>query len=205
MEYDRRLKLMNAPLRWLGENTRILRGRCRQQLAWLVIPAVIMLLAACFSQETVRDHKVTPLPTSPQVSAAAEQVQEKAQEPTSTGAKADTPTFETATKPAGGSAELVAQGQALFAGAGGCGACHTVNGVTAGLVGPDLSHLGTDAASRNPGMTARDYIEESIRAPEAFVASGVERAIPGIMTQAITSGLSDDQVNALVEFLLAQK
>ena len=105
----------------------------------------------------------------------------------------------------GGSDALIALGQELFAGAGGCGACHTVGGVSAGAVGPDLSHLGTDAGSRKPGTAAKEYIEESIRNPEAFVASGVDRAIPGIMTSALTGGLSDDQVASLVEFLLAQK
>ena len=73
------------------------------------------------------------------------------------------------------------------------------------MVGPDLSHLGTDAAERKPGMSAEDYIFESIRDPEAFVAPGVPRAIPGIMTAGITAGLSDDEVNALVDFLMAQK
>ena len=96
-------------------------------------------------------------------------------------------------------------GEALFAGSGGCGACHTIDGVSAGLVGPDLSKIGADAASRKTGMSARDYIEESIRDPEAFVAEGVERAIPGIMTKAITSGLADDEIEALVDFLADQK
>ena len=54
-------------------------------------------------------------------------------------------------------------------------------------------------------MSARDYIEESIRDPEAFVAEGVERAIPGIMIKAITSGLTDDDIAALVDFLAGQK
>ena len=96
-------------------------------------------------------------------------------------------------------------GQEIFLGGGACGACHTVEGVSLGLVGPDLSHLGTDAAERKPGMSAEDYIFESIRDPEAFVATGVERAIPGIMTAGITAGLSDEEVQALVDFLLAQK
>jgi cytochrome c oxidase subunit 4 len=107
--------------------------------------------------------------------------------------------------PPGGGGQLVAQGQALFTGKGGCMACHTVEGVAAGMVGPDLTHIGTDAANRKPGMSARDYITESIRTPEAFVATGVERAIPGVMTSALTSSLSDNEVEALVEFLLAQK
>ena len=101
--------------------------------------------------------------------------------------------------------DLVAQGQAIFTGKGGCLACHTIEGITTGLVGPELTHIGTNAAERRPGMSARDYISESIREPEAFVAEGVERAIPGLMTTATTASLSDDEVAALVEFLLAQK
>ena len=66
----------------VGEATIILRGQWRQPLAWLVMPAMIVLLAACFSQETVKDHKVTPLPTSLQATAAAEHEEEKVQEPT---------------------------------------------------------------------------------------------------------------------------
>ena len=101
----------------------------------------------------------------------------------------------------------VGQGQQSFAGAGSCIACHTIQGVPAavGVVGPELTHVGTDAATRKPGTSARDYITESIRDPEAFVAEGVERAVPNIMTQALTAGLSDAEVESLVEFLLAQK
>jgi hypothetical protein len=54
-------------------------------------------------------------------------------------------------------------------------------------------------------MSAQAYITESIRDPEAFVATGVPRAIPGVMTRAITAGLSDSEVQGLVAFLLAQK
>lgn len=98
-----------------------------------------------------------------------------------------------------------ADGQTLFTGKGICATCHTIEGVATGLIGPDLTHIGTDAATRQPGVSAQDYLTESIRQPEAFVAEGVERAIPGLMTSAITASLSDDEVGALVEFLLAQK
>ena len=54
-------------------------------------------------------------------------------------------------------------------------------------------------------MSARDYIMESIMDPEAFVAPGVPNALPGLMTKAITASLSADEVEALTEFLLAQK
>ena len=102
-------------------------------------------------------------------------------------------------------ADLVAQGQAIFAGSGGCMACHAVEGIANGMLGPDLTHIGTEAATRKPETSAHDYITESIKEPEAFVATDVERANPGIMTSALTSSLSDSDVEALVEFLLAQK
>ncbi len=84
-------------------------------------------------------------------------------------------------------------------------ACHTIEGISAGLVGPDLTHIGSEASGRISGVSAEDYLIESIRNPEAFVAEGVERAIPGLMTSAITANLTDQQVEALVQFLLAQQ
>ena len=111
------------------------------------------------------------------------------------------------TPPESGSAggpDLVALGEAVFTG-GSCAGCHAIDGKTVGAVGPDLTHLGTDAADRKGDLSAREYIEESIRAPEAFVATGVERAIAGVMTSGLTASLSDADIDALVEFLLAQK
>ena len=83
-----------------------------------------------------------------------------------------------------------------------CSQCHAIEGVAIGLIGPDQSHIATDAATRKPGMSAEEYIRESIVAPESFVAVGVERAVTGLMTTAITSGLTDEQVDALVAFLM---
>ena len=100
MEYIRRLKMTNTPLRRLGETTRLLRARWQLPLAWLAIPAVMLLLAAC-SQELVRDHKVTPVPTSAQATVAAtmEQVPEPVQEPTAVPAVQATETVPS--KPSG--------------------------------------------------------------------------------------------------------
>ena len=96
-------------------------------------------------------------------------------------------------------------GETIFAGLGGCGACHTIEGLTVAGVGPELTHIGTDSASRKPGLSPREYIEESIRSPEVFVAEGVERAMPGLMTSGITAHLTDGQVDALVDFLVSKK
>ena len=92
-------------------------------------------------------------------------------------------------------------GREIFLGSGGCAACHTIDGISEGIIGPDLTHLGVDAANRKPGMSAEEYIFESIRNPEAFVAPDVNRAIPGIMTVGITELFSDNEVQALVDFL----
>ena len=86
-----------------------------------------------------------------------------------------------------------------------CYQCHRIEGLTEGLIGPDNTQIGTWAATRKPGLSAAEYIEESIRNPEVYVTEDVERATAGLMTTAITEGLTDEQVNALVAFLLAQK
>ena len=86
-----------------------------------------------------------------------------------------------------------------------CSDCHLVEGITQGLIGPDHTHLGTQAADRKPGLSAEEYIRESIMDPEVFISPDVERATAGLMVTSITEGLTNDQVDALVAFLLAQK
>ena len=141
---------------------------------------LVLLLALACGGAAPADTPVPPQPTTP---------------PPAT----DTPTADT---PTVGPVD----GKAIFTGSvGGCAACHTIEGVTTGLVGPDLTHIGTDAETRKPGLSAEEYIFESIRKPEVFVAEGVERATPGLMTAVLTARLTDGQVDALVEFLLKQK
>ena len=84
-----------------------------------------------------------------------------------------------------------------------CSQCHTIEGVSAGVIGPDQTHIGREAATRKPGMSAEEYIRESIRDPEKFICPPeVPRCTPGLMTNAITQGLTKDQVDAMVAFLL---
>jgi cytochrome c oxidase subunit IV len=98
-------------------------------------------------------------------------------------------------------AELAAQGQAVFTGKGGCGACHTIEGISSGMVGPNLTQIGTTAAERKPGLSAEQYIRESIENPGAFVVEGFPPAMPANIRQNMT----DAEFEALVAFLLAQK
>ncbi|MBI2872571.1 MAG: cytochrome c [Chloroflexi bacterium] len=107
----------------------------------------------------------------------------------------------TATPTSGAPGTPKADGKQLFVEKG-CAACHTISGVsTAGVVGPDLTHIGTGAATRKPGVSAEAYIRESIENPNAFVVSGFAA---GVMP-ALRSAMTDEQYEALVAFLLAQK
>ena len=56
--------------------------------------------------------------------------------------------------------------------AGGCIACHTIPEIpgAVGQIGPDLSNIGVDGATRVAGYSAEEYILESIMDPEAFIA-----------------------------------
>ena len=96
--------------------------------------------------------------------------------------------------------EPVADGAALFRSKG-CASCHT-GPDSAALIGvaPSLADVATWAGSRQPGVSAEDYVRESITAPGSFVSpaftpSGPIAAMPGI-------AVSPVEVDALVDYLL---
>ena len=70
------------------------------------------------------------------------------------------------------------------------------------LVGPSMATIGADAGSRVAGMSAEDYLRQSILEPDANIADGFSA---GIMPKALATELSEQQVNDLVAFMLAQK
>jgi mono/diheme cytochrome c family protein len=84
----------------------------------------------------------------------------------------------------------------------GCIGCHSVS--AAGLksevnAGPELSALAQIAPLRRPGLTADDYIRESIRLPQAFRVPGFS---PGSVEMP-TLPVDDAELDALVTFLLS--
>jgi mono/diheme cytochrome c family protein len=95
----------------------------------------------------------------------------------------------------------IAFGQATFTAAG-CVACHTITGISTGTVGPVLDGVATRAGSRVAGLTAEEYIRQSIREPSAYVVDGFE---DGIMPQTFADTLSQAQIDSLVAFLLTQE
>ena len=91
-------------------------------------------------------------------------------------------------------------GQTLFLGAGGCAACHTVQGVAQGVLGPELTNIATIAETRIAGMSAEDYIRESIVDPDAHTVEGFQE---GLMLATMAGiPLSDEDVENLVDYLL---
>jgi mono/diheme cytochrome c family protein len=92
----------------------------------------------------------------------------------------------------------VALGRATFAEAG-CTACHTVSGLSTGTVGPVLDGVGSRAGDMTAGISAEEYLRESILNPNLFM---VEEFAEGIMPQTFGDTLSDEQVDSLIAFLL---
>jgi mono/diheme cytochrome c family protein len=98
-------------------------------------------------------------------------------------------------------ADPVSRGKKVFQDMG-CVGCHTIEGVSSGTVGPNLTHIGTVAATRVDGMSAEDYIRQSVLQPSAHVVEGFP---DNVMPKNFGERLSDQQLNDLLAFLLAQE
>jgi hypothetical protein len=74
-------------------------------------------------------------------------------------------------------------------------------------VGPDLSAIGLTAGGRVPGMSATDYIRQSILEPNAYLAPACPNGpcLPNIMPRDYAMRLSAAQQEMMVEFLLTQE
>jgi cytochrome c oxidase subunit 2 len=83
------------------------------------------------------------------------------------------------------------QGKALFTSLG-CGSCHVLQDAgSQGEVGPNLDNVLGDADEA--------FVRESIVSPDAQIAEGFQ---PGVMPKTYGEQLSDQQLDALVEYLL---
>lgn len=98
-------------------------------------------------------------------------------------------------------ADPVARGQRVYLDTG-CGGCHTIDGLSAGTVGPNQTTIATLAESRKPGMSAKDYILESILEPSAYVVEGYP---DNVMPKNYNELLEPDELSDLVAFFLSLK
>lgn len=104
-------------------------------------------------------------------------------------------------------AGVVAPGQDIFRSKG-CSTCHLGPGVESLVqAGPSLVDVASRAGDRRPGLSAREYLVESIREPSAFLAAGYGAGGAFIPTEVGRSPmpllpLSEAELDAVVDFLL---
>lgn len=89
---------------------------------------------------------------------------------------------------------------AVVAGAG-CVICHSREPGKV-IVGPSLADVGSRAGTRIPGMTAEEYLTQSIVDPDAYVVDGFPA---GQMLPDFGERLTEQQIDDLVAYLLTLK
>lgn len=81
----------------------------------------------------------------------------------------------------------------------GCVGCHTVSGISEATTGPVLDGIATRAETQVEGLSAEEYIHESIVDPGAYVIDGFDG---GLMPQNFTELVSEEELENLVAFML---
>ena len=94
------------------------------------------------------------------------------------------------------------QGALVFNGKGQCSACHTVDPSAPPGRCPDLTDIGVNAASRVPGMSAKDYLIESLYEPEKYLVTGYGKIMPPVWKAPIA--LSKLEIEAVIAYLQSQ-
>jgi len=79
-----------------------------------------------------------------------------------------------------------------------CGSCHEPN-LFGQRIGPPLDHVGSVAATRRPGMSAEDYLRESIIDPGTYVVPGYTDSMP----RGLERSLSQEDLDALIAYLVS--
>lgn len=112
---------------------------------------------------------------------------------------------EEATDDAGSSVGNVSNGEKLFNqatigpnSAPGCITCHSLEPDVV-MTGPSQSDVGARAAGRVPGLSAEEYLRQSIVDPNAHLVEGFEA---GVMYQTFGDELSEQDINDLVAYML---
>ena len=97
---------------------------------------------------------------------------------------------------------FVEAGEAIFNGKGKCNTCHTLDPSAPKSRCPDLTDIGTRAATRQPGLTAKEYLIESTYEPHKFLVPGYGNIMPPVWKPPIS--LSELEIEAVIAFLQNQ-
>src|SRR5687768_4232337 len=94
--------------------------------------------------------------------------------------------------------QLVAAGEQLYNGAGGCTACHGLGTRAPNLLTDDrgAGAIGARCGSRVPAMDCKSYLHESMVQPNKFVVEGFQPIMPDV-----SKTLSPPQIWSMIAFL----
>jgi len=97
--------------------------------------------------------------------------------------------------------QLVAAGEKVFNGIGGCVACHGLGTRAPNLLTDEkgTGPIGQRCAKREPGKSCKQYLYESLDQPTAYVVAGYQPIMPQV-----TKLIPPDQVWAVIAFLESQ-
>jgi len=158
----------------------------------IVIASFALLLSSC-------DSEAPTTPSTTSTSPAASSSFSSESESASTERQSVAPGRGTA-----GSGDPT-EGEALFglpmiAGAPGCIVCHSLQpGVR--MIGPSMADAATVATGAVDGLSAEEFLRQSIVQPDAHITEGF---MAGLMPQDYGTTLSTQQIDDLVAFLLTQ-
>ena len=95
--------------------------------------------------------------------------------------------------------QIVDVGQQIVEGKGTCLTCHTIGSDQGGARFPDLGNIGAVAGERREGLSAVEYLAESLYEPNVYVLEGYNPGMPQIDTPPI--GLSEQEIKAVIAYL----
>ncbi|MDE0042297.1 MAG: hypothetical protein OXT74_09690, partial [Candidatus Poribacteria bacterium] len=97
---------------------------------------------------------------------------------------------------------FVEAGELIFNGKGKCNTCHTLDTSAPKGRCPDLSDVGARAATRQPGVSAKDYLIESTYEPHKFLVTGYGNIMPPVWKPPIS--LTELEIETVIAFLQDQ-
>ena len=95
--------------------------------------------------------------------------------------------------------EMAKVGRQIMEGKGLCMTCHTIGKSAGPLRFPDLGGIGQRAATRVPGMTDVQYLEQSLYEPNVYIVPGFTPGMPEIHKPPI--GLTDQEILTVIAAL----
>ncbi len=104
----------------------------------------------------------------------------------------------------GSAGDPVSSGKELFervtlGSAAGCKTCHSLEPGTV-IIGPSMAEVGDQAALRVSGLTAEEYLKQSIVDPNAYIVEG----FPGsVMPNTYVNDITEEEIDKLVAYMLS--